>query len=209
MIKDWRQQFKQGDLPFLFVQISSFNWGNGNSNNGSTWAELREAQIKALGLPNTGMAVTTDIGEATNIHPKNKQEVGRRLAAIALNKVYGENVNYKGPSFSGMEIKGDSIILSFSDAESGLITNDKYGYLKGFEIAGADHAFHYASAMIENNKVVVYSKDVKGPLAVHYAWADDAGDANLYNKNGFPAVPFRTDDWVIYTKNTHYKLLDM
>jgi len=209
MINDWREQFKQPDLPFLFVQISSFNWGNGDSNRGSNWAELREAQTKTLSLKNTGMAVTIDIGDRNNIHPTNKQDVGKRLAAIALNKVYGEDVKYKGPSFSAMEIKADSIILTFADADSGLVINDKYQYLKGFEIAGADHVFHYAKAIIENNKVVIYSEQVTAPLAIHYAWADDAGDSNLYNKDGFPAVPFRTDNWKTITKGAHYKILEL
>ena len=209
MINDWREQFKQPDLPFLFAQISSFNWGNGDSNRGSNWAELREAQTKTLSLKNTGMAVTIDIGDRNNIHPTNKQDVGKRLAAIALNKVYGEDVKYKGPSFSAMEIKADSIILTFADADSGLVINDKYQYLKGFEIAGADHVFHYAKAIIENNKVVIYSEQVTAPLAIHYAWADDAGDSNLYNKDGFPAVPFRTDNWKTITKGAHYKILEL
>lgn len=207
LINDWRQQFHQSDLPFLFVQISSFNWGNGNSNKGSLWGELREAQTKALSLKNTGMAVTVDIGETNNIHPQNKQDVGKRLAAIALNKVYGENMKYKGPSFSGMETKADSVVVKFTDAESGLVVNDKYQYLKGFEIAGADQVFHYATAVVENNKVVVYSKMVSKPLAVRYAWADDASDANLYNGDGFPAVPFRTDNWKNITVGVHYKIL--
>ena len=195
MISDWRQQWNEGNFPFYFVQLASFNSANGNSESGSTWAELREAQAKTLSLPNTGMAVTIDIGESNDIHPKNKQDVGMRLAAIALNHCYGQNIEYSGPVYQSMEIQGNKIILSFTHTGGGLMVKDKYGYVRGFEIAGPDRHFHYAKAFIQQNKLVVYADEVTAPQAVHYAWADDAGDANLYNREGFPAIPFRTDQW--------------
>ena len=195
MITDWRQHWGEGNFPFYFVQLASFNSANGNSEQGSSWAELREAQTLTLGLPATGMAVTIDIGESNDIHPKNKQDVGLRLAAIALNHVYGLTMEYSGPVYESMNIQGNNVVLSFTHTGSGLIVKDKYGYVKGFEIGGSDHHFHYAKAYIRDNKVIVHADEVTEPVSVHYAWADDAGDANLYNQQGFPAVPFRTDQW--------------
>ena len=195
MITDWRKHWGEGDFPFYFVQLASYNADNGNSNRGSSWAELREAQTRTLSMPATGMAVTTDIGEPNDIHPKNKQDVGLRLAAIALSKIYGQAAEYSGPLYESMTIQGNKILLSFTHKGNGLMIKDKYGYLKGFEIAGSDHKFHYAKAIVQNNKVLVYADEVAEPESVHYAWDDDAGDANLYNMEGFPAVPFRTDQW--------------
>lgn len=205
MINDWRAKWKQGDFPFYFVQLSTFDEAGGNSNKGSFWAELREAQNYTLQtVKNTGMAVTTDIGNAKDIHPKNKQDVGTRLAAIALNKVYKKEVVFSGPTFKSMEIEDDKVSLIFAHIGKGLISTDKYGYLKGFEVASANKEFHYAKAYIKDNKVVVYSENVLKPVAVRYGWADDAGDCNLYNVEKFPALPFRTDDWEILTENEKY-----
>jgi sialate O-acetylesterase len=205
MITDWREKWGQGDFPFYFVQLSSFDEFGGNSNKGSKWAELREAQTYTLQtVANSGMAVTTDIGNAKDIHPTNKQDVGKRLAAMALNKVYKKDVVFGGPIFKSMEIKENKIILTFDNIGSGLMTPNKYGYLEGFEIAGADKKFHYAKAYIAGDKVVVYNDGVQNPIAVHYGWADDAGDCNLYNKDKFPASPFRTDDWETLTENAKY-----
>lgn len=206
MINDWRQHWGQGDFPFYFVQLASFNASNGNSEQGSGWAELREAQCLTLSLPHTGMAVTTDIGNPVDIHPKNKQDVGKRLAAIALDEAYGEKIEYAGPMYKGMKIDGDKVALGFTHLGQGLMVKDKYGYLKGFEIAGADQHFQYAKAYIEGDKVVVYSEGLKNPQAVRYGWSDDAGDANLYNKDGFPASPFRTDHWKEKTAEVKYGL---
>jgi len=207
MINDWRNKWHQGSFPFYFVQLSSFNETNGNSNNGSMWAELREAQTQTLQLPNTGMCVTTDIGDPLDIHPKNKQDVGKRLAAIALNKIFKKNIVYGGPSFKSMEIDGNKIIASFENLGSGLATPDKYGYVKGFEIAGKDQVFYYAKAKIVDDKVVIYNENVKNPVAIHFGWADDASDNNLYNKEGFPAVPFRTDNWKNVTETIDYRIV--
>jgi sialate O-acetylesterase len=206
MITDWRRQWHEGDFPFYFVQLASFNAGNGNSERGSSWAELREAQKMTLSLPNTGMAVTTDIGDANDIHPKDKQDVGKRLADIALNNVYAHTMEYSGPVFQSMKNDGNKMILTFSHIGDGLTVKDKYGYLKGFEVAGSDRHFHYAKAYIEGDKIIVYQDEVSSPIAVRYAWADDALEANLFNKNGFPASSFRTDDWKGITADAKYRL---
>ena len=205
MIKDWRTKWNQGDFPFYFVQLSTFDEFGGNSQRGSRWAELREAQSYTLNsVTNTAMAVTTDIGNAKDIHPTNKQDVGKRLAAIALNKVYSKNVAFSGPTYKSMEIKDKTVILTFENMGTGLMTPNKYGYVEGFEIAGADKVFHYAKAYINNNKVFVYCEEVQNPVAVRYGWADDDTEINLYNIEKFPASPFRTDDWSTITKEAKY-----
>lgn len=205
MITDWRKQWGQGDFPFYFVQLASFNANNGNSAVGSDWAELREAQTMTLSLPNTGMAVTTDIGEAFDIHPRNKQDVGKRLAAVALHNTYGKNVEDRGPVYQSMKIEGNKAIITFTHA-NGLNTKDRYGYIKGFEIAGADQKFYYAQAFIEGDHVIVSSDAVKQPVAVRFGWADDAADDNLFNKEAFPAEPFRTDKWKGITEKEKFSI---
>ncbi len=206
LITDWRTKWKQGDFPFYFVQLSTFNEFNGNSKNGSRWAELREAQTQTLQLPNTGMAVTTDIGNAKDIHPTNKQDVGKRLAAIALNNSYGKKMISSGPTYKSSEIKGNQIILTFDNIGSGLTSANATENAKGFEIAGADKIFYAAKAIIKNNKVIVSSEKVPNPIAVHYGWADDDTEINLFNKEKFPASPFRTDDWEPITANEKYQV---
>lgn len=205
MITDWRTKFKQGNFPFYFVQLSTFDEFGGNSQKGSRWAELREAQSETLKLPNTGMAVTTDIGNAKDIHPTNKQDIGLRLAAIAMNNIYGKKQIHSGPVYKSQEIKGNQIVLTFDNIGSGLSTpnNDE---LKGFEIAGADKVFHSAKAIIKDNKVIVSSDKVQNPLAVHYGWADDDTQINLFNKEKFPASQFRTDNWEMITAGEKYKV---
>ncbi|MEJ1241225.1 sialate O-acetylesterase [Chryseolinea sp. T2] len=205
MINDWRSHWKEGDFPFYFVQLASFNASHGTSEKGSTWAELREAQTMTLSLPHTGMAVTTDIGEANDIHPRNKQDVGKRLAALALKNEYGKNVVCAGPSYKSMSVEGNKVRISFNDLGSGLMVKDKYGYLRGFELAGSDQRFHYAKASINGNEVVVECDQVQTPVAVRFAWADNPEDANLFNKDGFPAVPFRSDNWDGITKDAKFK----
>lgn len=205
MINDWRSRWKES-FPFLFVQLASFNAANGNSNKGSSWAELREAQdLTSQTLPQTGMVVIHDIGNPTDIHPRNKQEVGRRLALQALDMVYGQQFVDRGPRYQAMQKQGNKIVLSFTDTGSGLMAQGKYGYLEGFEIAGADRKFYWAKAEIEDGKVVVWSDEVKDPVAVHYGWADDNMEANLFNKEGLPAAPFRTDNWKGITEEARFK----
>jgi len=214
MIKDWRTKCQpagkagnKGNFPFYFVQLSTFDEFGGNSKNGSKWAELREAQTYTLQtVANTGMAVTTDIGNAKDIHPTNKQDVGKRLAAIALSNVYGKKVVYSGPIYKSQEIKGNQIILTFDNIGSGLSTSDKNGILKGFEIAGADKIFHLANAIIDNNRVILSSEKVQNPVAVRYGWADDDTEINLFNNEKFPASPFRTDNWDTITKDGKYNV---
>jgi len=191
-------------FSFFFFQTAQRNANNGDSQHGSSWAELREAQTMTLSLPNTGMAVTTDIGNATNIHPKNKQDVGKRLAFIALNNLYGQTMEYSGPVYRSMQTRGNKVILQFDHTGGGLSTPDIYGYLRGFEVAGADHQWHYAKAAIEGNTVVVWHDAVNSPVAVRYAWADFAGEANLFNKEGLPAPSFRTDQWKGVTDEVRY-----
>ncbi|WP_433779480.1 sialate O-acetylesterase [Flavobacterium anhuiense] len=205
MITDWRTKFKQGNFPFYFVQLSTFDEFGGNSQKGSRWAELREAQSETLKVPNTGMAVTTDIGNAKDIHPTNKQDIGLRLAAIAMNNIYGKKQVHSGPTYKSQEIRGNQIVLTFDNIGSGLSTPNNVE-LKGFEIAGADKVFHSAKAIIKDNKVIVSSDQVQNPVAVHYGWADDDTAINLFNKEKFPASPFRTDNWEMLTANEKYKV---
>jgi len=159
----------------------------------SDWAELREAQSMTLALPNTGMAVIIDIGEANVLHPKNKQDVGKRLALWALANTYGQKIEYCGPVYKSMKTEGNRIVLTFDQVGGGLVTVSEPP-LKGFAIAGADRKFVWADARIEGNKIVVSSEKVSEPVAVRYAWADNPV-CNLYNKEGLPASSFRTDDW--------------
>ncbi|HLX91246.1 MAG TPA: sialate O-acetylesterase [Puia sp.] len=206
MITDWRNHWHQGDFPFYFVQLSSFNAGNGNSELGSSWAELREAQTMTLSLPNTGMAVTTDIGDANDIHPKDKQDVGKRLAVVALDNLYQQPMEYSGPLYQSVKFEDNKAILTFTHLGDGLMIKDRYGYLKGFELADQQKHFHYAKAEIEGDHLIVYQDGVNNPSAVRYAWADDALEANLFNKNGLPACAFRTDSWDGLTAGARYAI---
>ncbi|MFZ4057847.1 MAG: sialate O-acetylesterase [Ferruginibacter sp.] len=193
MIKHWRTHFKQDNFPFLFVQLSSFG-ALKDQPAASNWAELREAQTKTLSVPNTAMAVTTDIGDPLNIHPTKKKEVGERLAAQAFQMVYQlPKAVASGPQFEQYSISVNTITIQFKQAGKGLLCKGKK--LAHFAIAGSDQQFVWADAEIKGNSVIVSSKAVAHPIAVRYAWADSPVDANLYNKEGYPAVPFRTDDW--------------
>jgi len=193
MIRNWRKAWRQGDFPFLFVQLANILEVQKQPDAPSAWAELREAQLMALSAPNTAMAVTIDIGDAVDIHPKNKQEVGWRLAQAALGTVYGRNVVYSGPIYDRMEVEGNRIRLHFKQVGGGLTPN-WMGKLRGFGIAGEDRRFVWADAKIEGESVLASSDQVPNPVAVRYGWADNP-IGNLYNKGGFPASPFRTDDW--------------
>lgn len=191
MIRNWRNDWEQGDFPFLFVQLANYKAIKPEPGE-SDWAELREAQLKTLALPNTGMAVIIDIGEAEDIHPKNKQDVGKRLALWALAKTYGEKIVCSGPVYKSMKVENDKILLHFDHIGKGL-TAAGNEQLKGFAVAGTDRRFVWADAKIEGNDVVVSGK-VSKPIAVRYGWADNP-QCNLYNKEGLPASPFRADDW--------------
>ena len=203
LITDWRQKFGQ-DLSFYFVQLSSYG-ASQNSNQGSNWAELREAQTMALALPKTGMAVTTDVGNPRDIHPTNKQDVAHRLAVTALKQDYGQKINASSPLYDVVSFAEGRATVTFKHTANGLMVKDKYGYLRGFEVAGEDKVFHYARASISGSSVVVFSPDVPRPVAVRYAWSDAPEEANLFNSEGFPASPFRTDSWTPITLNARFE----
>ena len=194
MIKNWRTDWGQGDFPFYYVQLAPFKYGKE-----SAGAELREAQLMAFLVPNTGMAVTMDIGNIDDIHPKNKQDVGRWLALWALAKTYGrEEIVYSGPVYRSMRAEGNRIRLFFDHVGSGLVA--KSGPLTDFTIAGADRIFVEARAEIDGDTIVVASNKVKKPVAVRFAWSN-AVVPNLFNKEGLPASSFRTDAWPGVTAN--------
>ncbi|MDU1889910.1 MAG: sialate O-acetylesterase [Dysgonomonas sp.] len=194
MIQNWRQKWGT-EFPFYWVQLTNFMQKDTEPGR-SEWAELREAQSMTLSLPKTGQAVITDIGDALDIHPRNKQDVGLRLAQIALNKDYGKtDIIYSGPTYNSIQFDGNKAIITFDNVEGGFDVRSKYGYIEGFAIAGTDQKYHWAKAYVEDGKVIVYSNEVKKPIAVRYSWSDNP-DVNLFNTKGLPAAPFRTDDWV-------------
>jgi sialate O-acetylesterase len=193
LINDWRNKWGEGNIPFLYVQLPNFMDAQYLPSE-SNWAVLREAALKTLSVPNTAMAVTIELGEWNDIHPDNKKDVGERLALGAEKIAYGEkNIVSSGPLYQSSKIEGNKIILSFTNTGSGLISIDDEE-LNQFAIAGADKKFVWAKAKIEGDKVVVWNDDITQPMYVRYAWADNPFGANLYNKEGLPASPFRTDE---------------
>lgn len=201
MIKTWRDAWGEGDFDFYIVSLANFT--NAPKDPGdSDWAELREAQTMTANMPHNGQALAIDLADPGNpgdIHPKNKQDVGLRLALVAEAKTYGKDVAYSGPEYASMKAEGDKIVLTFKQLNGGLIAKGGEP-LKGFQIAGEDKHWHWADAKIDGDSVIVSSSDVPHPVAVRYAWANNPV-ANLYNKAGLPAVPFRTDDWPGVTAN--------
>ena len=206
LIGGWRSRWGQGDFPFYFVQLANFRTSPDDPKGGDGWARLREAQLHTLNVPNTGMAVIIDVGEAGDIHPKNKQDVGKRLALWALAKDYGkQDLVHSGPLQKATKVEGDKIRISFDHVGSGLIAGKKEGRgpvrevkdgeLKWFAIADAEQKWHWAKAVIDGDTVVVSSEEVKAPVAVRYAFTMNPEGCNLYNKEGLPASPFRTDQW--------------
>jgi len=179
LIQDWRRLWNEGDFPFYVCQLAAFNPAATDPNVPGKIPATREAQATVLSLPNTGVAVTIDIGDAANIHPKNKQDLGDRLTRIALAKVYGRQIEYSGPMFEAMKVEGRSIRVTFSHVGGGLMA--KGGPLRQFAIAGADGQFVWADAVIAGGSVVVSSPQVAAPVAVRYAWADNPAGCNLYN----------------------------
>lgn len=199
LISNWRNKWHQNDMPFYFVQLANFQKRSHIANNPDHfWPELRDAQKNTLLLPNTGMAVTIDIGEAKDIHPKNKRDVGKRLAANALKFTYGKDVVPSGPLYHSHELDNSNMVISFDSIGDGLLSKSGK-HLKGFAIAGKDRHFYWAKAKIKNSKVVVWSDEVTYPVAVRYAWANNP-EVSLYNKEGLPASPFRTDNWKLITQ---------
>jgi sialate O-acetylesterase len=193
LAKDWRSQFKQPDLPFLYVQLPGFQDRNFLPAE-SAMAVLREGQLKSLSIPNSGMVVTLDLGEWNDIHPLTKKPIGERLALTARKLAYGENIVSSGPIYESKQIEGKRIRIRFRETGSGLAINktdeDELMY---FAIAGKDKKFVWAKAIIEGNSVLVWNDEIHEPMYVRYAWADNPEGANLMNAEGLPASPFRTD----------------
>jgi len=194
LIKDWRNKWGEGTLPFIYVQLPNFMEMQ-YSPSESQWAELREGQLQSLSVPNTGMVVAIDAGEWNDIHPLDKKDVGDRLALAAEHLAYGDQaVVWSGPIYRSASVGGKSIVLTFDHIGTGLVAKGGGGVLHAFAIAGADKKFVWADARIDGDKVIVSSDEVPEPKYVRYAWADNPADANLYNKDGLPASPFRTDE---------------
>lgn len=188
MITDWRKEWGVDEFPFLFVQLASYLKRNTDPVEDS-WSELREAQRYTLNLKNTGMAVAVEIGDADNIHPGNKQDVGKRLALWARNKVYGEDIPYCGPTYKAMFAKNSSLVVEFDQCYEGLTASDKRE-VTGFAIAGKDGVYHWAKAKINGNKIILSSDQVANPVSVRYAWSSNP-DCNLVNSANLPASPFQ------------------
>ncbi len=194
LVKDWRGQFNTGDFPFVVVQLPNFN-KPAQIPSPSNWAVLRESQFQVLDQPNTAVVNTIDLGDADDIHPRNKQDVGKRVALAVQKLVFKEKGLDLGPVYQSMQVIGDSIKITFNSTGKKLIAKDKYGYVTGFTIAGADKKFVWAKAKIEGNQVLVWSDGVKAPVSVRYGWANNPADAGLYSDKLMPAFTFRTDNW--------------
>jgi sialate O-acetylesterase len=195
LITSWRAEFSagRGAFPFFWIQLPNYNPADSVPPAEAGWATIRESMQAALSLPNTGQAVTIDLGGATLLHPRNKQDVGARLARIVRKVAYGQNVIASGPSYRSLAMRGDTAAITFANIAAGLrVHGDSLG---GFAIAGADHHWVWANAKIDGSRVLVWSAAVRNPVAVRYAWADNPEHANLYNSEGLPAGPFRTDNW--------------
>lgn len=197
LIEDWRTRWGQGYMPFLFVQLANHKEKKQLPDDDQV-AELREAQALTLSLPNTGMAYAIDIGDALDIHPRNKLDVGKRLYLAARKVAYGENTVSSGPVYDGFKVEGNQIRVSISSVGGGLIVKDNQ-QLKGFCIAGADKKFYWADAKLDGNTVLVSSPQVPNPEAVRYSWEINP-DGNLFNREGLPTVPFRTDNFKMITE---------
>jgi sialate O-acetylesterase len=195
MITSWRKEWGAGDFPFLWVQLANYMAPDAEPVAQSAWATLRETQTAALALPKTAQAVIIDIGEEKDIHPKNKQDVGARLALAARKVAYGQSLVASGPTYSGHVVAKGAITVRFKNVGGGLVNRGSAAGVGGFAVAGADHHFVWADARIEGDHVVVSSAKVPAPVAVRYAWGNNPKDASLYNREGLPANPFRTDTW--------------
>ncbi|WP_373518693.1 sialate O-acetylesterase [Pricia sp.] len=203
MITDWRAKWNNPEMPFLIVQLANYRQEDSIPGN-SKWAEIRESQMKATQLHDVDIMTAIDIGEANDIHPHNKMEVGRRLALLAMHYEYGNPIK-KGPAYKSQSIDGNTIKIKFETYGSDLKGTDKFGYLRGFAIAGQDGKFHWAKAGLSGtNEVTVYSDQIPEPRFVRYAWSDNPGPLNLYNTDGLPAFPFRTDDFELSTAKEKY-----
>lgn len=206
LVKGWRQVWAQGDFPFGIVQLPNFTPPLPDAPAGDAgWARIREAQMQAMDIPNSGIACVIDVGETGDIHPRNKQDVGKRLALWALAKTYGKPVAYSGPRYKSMTVEGNKARITFDFADSGLMIADKKGLdpvqplpnakLKWIAIAGEDKVWHWADATIDGATLLVSCDKVAKPVAVRYAFTTNPEGPKLYNKDGLPAFPFRTDTW--------------
>ena len=205
MVADWRRYFGDPNLPFYFVQLAAWQNPNDNPGHSDDWAQIREQQLRCLEIPHTGMASALDVGDAADIHPRNKGDVGERLALWALRDVYGKSIEPSGPLFQQAQVQGDRIRISFTHLGRGLMVGrkegrtqtmeDREGQLRRFAIAGEDKQWHWAEARIDGDTVVCSSPQVSKPVAVRYAWSINPAGANLYNRDGLPASPFRSDNW--------------
>ena len=193
MIENWRSQWGQGDFPFLFVQLANFMATTDDPGQESNWAELRGSQAKTLAVKNTGMAVAIDIGEADDIHPRNKQDVGKRLALAAKKIAYGQDLLYSGPSLKMAKVKGNKVKVKFDHVGAGLVAKDGQAQLKGFALAGPDGIYQWAEARLDGKDgIVVSHPSINSPRHIKYAWANNPGELNLVNSEGLPTVPFKT-----------------
>jgi sialate O-acetylesterase len=197
LITSWRREWDSGRdvFPFLWVQLPNFGPPDSEPPASAAWATQRESMTAALSLPNTGQAIAIDVGDASNIHPKNKQDVGARLARVARRVAYGQSILASGPTYRAHAVRGDTVVVEFNDVGSGLVSRSSDGRVGGFSVAGADRKFVWASAKIVGNRVHVWSDRLSHPVAVRYAWANNPDRANLYNREQLPAAPFRTDRW--------------
>lgn len=196
MIKQWRHAWGQGDFPFYWAQLPNYDETRGPD----TWADVRESQTRTMSLPHTGQAVTIDVGEANNLHPRNKEPVGERLARWALANDYGLDIHYQSPTFQSLKKQGGKILLKIDHVGDGLRTyNDPD--LKGFTIAGADQKFVPATAkFLDDATIEVSAEGVADPVAARYGWAN-APNCNVVSREGLPLTPFRTDDWKTVTSD--------
>lgn len=195
LIRSWRSEWSGGlgDFPFLWVQLPGFSPPDSVPPARSAWATHRESMTANLALPNTGQAIAIDLGDATDIHPTNKLDVGIRLARVALKSVYGKPVVASGPTYRSHVIRDGQVTIAFDNVAGGLVTRGYNGHVGGFAVAGADNRFVWAEARIEGDRVIVWSPNVTNPVTVRYAWSNNPSTASLYNREGLPAAPFRTD----------------
>jgi sialate O-acetylesterase len=200
MITDWRRQFKQADLPFIFAQLPVYGKISNEPVEKSEWADIRESQAAVLKLSHTAMAVTLDVGNPMDIHPHNKKPVGERMANAALKMLYQMRNSPLCPMMQSVKIKGNKVHIKFTNTGSGLTAGDNAA-VNGFAIAGADQKFVWANVKIAGkNEIIVSGDSITNPKSVRYAWANSPVKANLFNKEGLPAAPFRTDTWPLPTE---------
>lgn len=192
LIKDWRAKWNDSQMPFYWVQLANYKDKDTKPSISSKWAVVREAQDMALQLPNTGQAITTDIGDAKDIHPKNKQDVGLRLALIALKKTYGKNVISSGPRFQSYAKSKDQIIITLSNIADGLMVANKYGYIEGFDVAGSSGQFQWIRAKLDGNRIIIDLNQIQYPATIRYSWCDNP-DVNIFNSEGLPLAPFKIE----------------